>query len=136
MLVPNHVNNGEHRSEPHHHVALNDAVWWGAQSGFEQKRTHVRGCEWMGAVALLRDTGNATSPDEAMQAAREVSHELERALEGTTDRVFLATLKQLLVAGEITLTGFIIRLSNLYPDEMEALDFQLKERIRTLVGSV
>jgi hypothetical protein len=90
----------------------------------------------MGAVALLRDVDHGVSPDAGMQAAREVTMELESALEGTTDKVFLATLKQLLVAGEITLTGFIIRLSNLYPDEMEALDFQLKERIRTLVGSV
>lgn len=136
MTLNNHTHRGEHRSDSPHPATLENVAWWGEPSGFDRHRTQVRGIEWMGAVALIRGSEEDASPVTAKQAAAEVCMALDKALEGTTDKVFLATLKQLLTAGEITLMGFIIRLSNLYPDEMEALDFQLKERIKTLTGTL
>lgn len=124
---------GERNRNAVHAGQQQQPTWWSG-TGFGIRTTKVSSCEWLGAVDLLAKTPFEDGTQTEKAAAQDLCNELEAALEGTTDRVFLATLKQLYMAGEITMMGFIIRLTNLYPEEMEALDFQLKQRIEALNG--
>ena len=124
---------GEHSQNAMHAAAQQQPTWWSGR-GFGIRTTKVSSCEWLGAVELISKTPFESGAQEEKQAANDLCEELEIALEGSTDRVFLATLKQLYMAGEITMMGFIIRLTNLYPEEMETLDFSLKQRIEAFKG--
>jgi hypothetical protein len=129
-----HTTESGKRSQTAMHAAAHQQpTWWGGR-GFGIRTTKVSSCEWLGAVDLLAKTPFESDAQEEKNAAHALCEELEQALEGSTDKVFLATLKQLYMAGEITIMGFIIRLTNLYPEEMEALDASLKQRIEALNG--
>ena len=133
MSYQTSVDSGERSANAMHGAAQEQPTWWGG-SGFGARTTRVNSCDWMGAVGRIANTPFDDAAKDEKQAANDLCNELEAALEGSTDRVFLATLKQLYLAGEITMMGFIIRLTNLYPEEMEALDFHLKQRIEALKG--
>lgn len=127
--------NRERTDSPHHTVngqgKLTDTAWWG-----EQKHAQL----WASGAnhpshIVWADSAEDLVTESSKALALDICEFLSVKLSGTTDAVFLHTLRQLLVAGEITFSGFMIRLSNLYPDEMEMLEYPLQERIQRSLGT-
>jgi hypothetical protein len=85
---------------------------------------------------LIHHTADALMTD-ALLALR--VHELVGALKqhslAQDDQVMLSTLESLVMAGEITLYGFLLRLQNLFPEIFDQLDPKLRAHLHALRDS-
>lgn len=67
--------------------------------------------------------------------AGDVVHAVQENLLSQVEQFYVDSLKQLFDAGEITFVGLLIRLNNLYPQEMATLQLPLRVRIQAMLRS-
>jgi hypothetical protein len=89
----------------------------------------VHSMEWISSDALLKTPGS----DDMVAVARDLSESVQGQLYSSVEKYYVQSLKHLLDAGEITFVGFMIRLNNLYPQEMAGVDAALKQRVHSLL---
>ncbi len=74
--------------------------------------------------------------DDTLEAlATDVVHAVQESLLSQVEQFYVDSLKQLFDAGEITFVGLLIRLNNLYPQEMAGLKLPLRVRIQAMLRS-
>ena len=67
--------------------------------------------------------------------AGDVVHAVQESMLSQVEQFYVDSLKQLFDAGEITFVGLLIRLNNLYPQEMASLGLPLRVRIQAMLRS-
>lgn len=65
--------------------------------------------------------------------ADDLTHAVQACLVTQVEQYYVESLKHLFDAGEITFVGFLIRLNNLYPQEMSGLPLVIRARMQAML---
>jgi hypothetical protein len=90
---------------------------------------------WLDAATMSVDARSADIPEDDMieDVAGDLIAEIQLSQLAQIEQYYVSSLKQLFDAGEITFVGLLIRLNNLYPQEMAGLCLTLRARIQAIL---
>lgn len=90
---------------------------------------------WLDSATMSVDAAISAAEDTLEMLATDVVHAVQESLISQVEQYYVDSLKQLFDAGEITFVGLLIRLNNLYPQEMSVLPVVLRARIQAMLRS-
>ena len=90
---------------------------------------------WLDSATMSVDADTIGAEDTLEFLANDVVHAVQENLFSQVEQYYVESLKHLFDAGEITFVGLLIRLNNLYPQEMSVLPLVLRARIQAMLRS-
>ncbi len=90
---------------------------------------------WLDSATMSVDHPYHVGEDSLDGLTHDVVQAVQHHLISQVEQYYVDSLKQLFEAGEITFVGLLIRLNNLYPQEMSALSVELRARIQAMLRS-
>lgn len=90
---------------------------------------------WLDSATMSVDVAMPSGEDTLEVLASDVVRAVQENLISQVEQYYVDSLKHLFDAGEITFVGLLIRLNNLYPQEMSVLTVALRARIQNMLRS-